>query len=317
MSEQCRLVLAGRRILALGAVILAFMSPVSAESLRDGSADAPLRVMLIPADGGTASGTRADFQPLFDAISRDTGLHFELRVGDSYAAVIEAMKRDLVELAWLGPVSYVLARAAGAAELLAVSVTDGESVYHAGIFVPADAAIGEIAELRGKRVAFGDVNSASSFTFQVAMMQEAGLDPARDLGAVRITGSHAASLSALAEGRVDAACLSIPSYLRAVDRGAVDPDRFRVLARSAPIPNPPMAVHRRLPQALKARLRDAFGSLHEAPGVRPAMIRGYGGKQVDRYDPGFPESAFDGPAETLARIGDDTRAAMLRKAGQR
>ena len=317
MSAHRRLAAAGCLILALAAALLAPVSPLSAESLRDGSVEAPLRVMLIPADGGTASGTQADFQPLFNAITRDTGLHFELRVGDSYAAVIEAMKRDLVELAWFGPVSYVQARAAGAAELLAVSVTDGESAYHAGIFVPADAAVAEIADLRGKRVAFGDVNSASSFTFQVAMMLDAGLDPARDLAAVRITGSHAASLSALAEGHVDAACLSFPSFLRALDRGSVDAERFRVLARSVPIPNPPMAVNSRLSESLKTQLREAFGSVHEAPGIRPEMIRGYGGKQVDRYDPDFPESAFDVPAETLARIGDDTRVAMLRKAGQR
>jgi len=33
----------------------------------------------------------------------------------------------------------------------------------------------------------------------------AGLDPAKDLAAIRMTGSHAKSLKALAEGRVDAA----------------------------------------------------------------------------------------------------------------
>lgn len=301
----------------LSVVLLGAAWPSSAAAPRDGSDEAPLRVMLIPADGGTASGTRADFAPLFEAVTRDTGLHFELRVGDSYAAVIEAMKRDLVELAWFGPVSYVQARAAGAAELLAVSVKDGESVYHAGIFVPVDAPMSGIADLRGRRVAFGDINSASSFTVQVAMMLEAGLDPATELAAIHLTGSHAASLAALAEGRVDAACLSFPSYARAVNRGVIDAARFRVLVRSEGIPNPPMALHSGLPAALKQRLRAAFGRVHRAEGIRPEMIRGYGGMQVDRYDADFPEAAFDKPAAMLTRIGDDTRTAMLRRAAQR
>lgn len=305
----------GRVTAALSLMVLALL-PLTLHAV-DGSAGQPLRVMLIPADGGTASGTRADFAPLFRAITRDTGIHFDLRVGDSYSAVVEAMKGGLVEIAWFGPVAYVQARAAGAAELLAVSVTGGESVYYAGIIVPADSPITGVSDLAGRRVAFGDVNSASSFTFQVAMMLDAGVDPASDLSEIRLTGSHAASLAALQQGRVDAACLSFPSFLRAIDSGNVAPDRFRVLARSVAIPNPPMAMHTALPTALKQRLRAAFGQVHQAEGIRPEMIRGYGGKRVDRYDPEFPEAAFDQPADVLQRIDDDLRAAMLRKAAQR
>jgi phosphonate transport system substrate-binding protein len=287
-----------------------------AAAAERGSAERPLRVMLIPADGGTASGTRADFAPLFNAVSRDTGLQFELRVGQSYSAVIEAMKAGQIDLAWFGPVAYVQAREAGAAELLAVSVLDGESVYYAGIFVPRDAPLQTLEDLRGRAVSFGDINSSSSFTYQVAMLLEAGLDPARDLGAIRLTGSHAASLSALAEGQVDAACLSFESYARAVNNGVIAPDAFRVLARSDPIPNPPMALYTGLPTALKQRLREAFGRVHQAPGISAEMIRGYGGKRVDRYDTAFPEAAFDRPAATLSRISDEVRTAILRKAGQ-
>lgn len=292
---------------------LAWPSTAEARGPR-GSEQAPLRVMLIPADGGTASGTLADFAPLFTAVTRDTGLHFDLRVGQSYSAVVAALEAGLVDVAWLGPVAYVQARRAGAAELLAVSVLDGESVYYAGIFVPRDSAVREITDLRGKAVAFGDVNSGSSFTYQVAMMLEAGMDPARDLGAIRLAGSHAASLAALAEGQVDAACLSFESYLRAVDAGVIAPDALRVLVRSAPIPNPPIAMHTGLPDALKLRLREGFDRVHTRT-ANPEMIRGYGGRRVDRYDAAFPESAFDAPADTLSLITDEVRAAILRRAG--
>jgi len=304
-----------RRALAALLVLACTVSAASCGKTPE-PAQAPLRVMLIPADGGTATGTLADFAPLFEAVGEQTGLEFDLKVGQSYSAVVEAMKAGLVDVAWLGPVAYVQARDAGAAELLAVSVLDDQSVYYAAIFVPRDSPLTGIDQLRGKAVAFGDVNSGSSFTYQVAMMLEQGLDPARDLGAIRLTGSHAASLSALAEGQVDAACLSFESYLRAVDSGSVPADAFRVLARSDPIPNPPLVLHTALPAPLKRTLRQAFGRVHERV-ANPEMIRGYGGKRVDRYDAGFAEAAFDGPARTLARIDDDVRAAILRKAAER
>lgn len=282
-----------------------------------GPPPASLKVMLIPADGGTESGTRADFQPLFDAVARQTGLRFDLKVGQSYAAVVEAMKAGLIDLAWFGPTSYVQARAAGAAELLAVSVQDGESVYYAGIFVARNSAIAGLKDLRGQRIAFGDVNSSSSFTYQVAMLLEAGVDPARDLAALRLTGSHAASLAALAEGRVDAACLSFESYLKAADRGVINPADYRVLARSDAIPNPPLAMATRLPAELKAKLRAAFAVAHQVPGVKPGSIRGYGGKPVDRYDVTVSESQFDRPAAMFARISAEQRADILRAAASK
>ncbi|MET0291333.1 MAG: phosphate/phosphite/phosphonate ABC transporter substrate-binding protein [Steroidobacteraceae bacterium] len=282
-----------------------------------GDAAQPLRVLLIPADGGTDAGTRADFEPLFAAVGRETGLKFDLRVGQSYGAVVEALKAGLVDVAWLGPVAYVQARSAGAAELLAVSVTDSSSTYYAAIFVRKDAPVRTLADLRGRKVAFGDVNSASSFTYQIAMLQQAGVDPAAALGALRITGSHAASLAALAEGQVDAACLSFESFSRAAEHGTIDPADYRVLARSEPIPNPPLVLSTRLPPAQKDQLRDAFANVHHAAGISAEMVRGYGGKRVDRYDTTFPDSAFDRPAATLSTIDDTMRTAILRKAAQR
>jgi phosphonate transport system substrate-binding protein len=304
------------RRLLVALTALAFI-PSAFAAPNDGSPQRPLRVMLIPADGGTATGTLADFKPLFDAITADSGLHFSLRVGSSYSAVVEAMKGGLIEIAWFGPVAYVQAREAGAAELLAVSVRDGESSYYAGIFVRANAPIKTLVDLRGRRMSFGDINSTSSFSYQVAMLLEAGLDPARDLSELRITGSHAASLAALSSQLVDAACLSFNSYLRAVDAGSVRAEDYRVLARSEAIPNPPLAMSTALPKAIKQQLKTAFARVHQAGHIAAASLRGYGNSAVDRYDAAFPEAAFDRPAQMLERIGDQELGAILHKAGQR
>lgn len=297
------------------AAALAF--PSHAQSVADGSRERPLRVLLIPADGGTESGTKADYAPVFNAVSRATGLNFELKVGQSYGAVVEGMCGQLADIAFFGPVSYVQAHKRGCAQLLAVGVEKGASIYSAGMFAKADAPMTSIDDLKGKRVAFGDVNSASSFTFQVAMLLDAGIDPAKDLGAVRMTGSHASSLAALVQGQVDVASLSFDSYEKAVKQGVADPKAIKVIAKSMAIPYPPLALNSKLPDALKTRLKEAFQTVHKAPGVTPEMIRGYGGAKIERYDTKFSEKEFNVAAEKLALLTDDLKGRILTKAAER
>ncbi len=279
-----------------------------------GSKSAPLRVMLVPADGGTEQGTRADYEPLFNAITKDTGLHFNIKVGQSYNAVVEAAVGKKIDIAFFGPITYHQARQRGAVELLAVAVSKGKSVYYSGIFVAKESGIGSLTDLKGKSVAFGDVNSTSSFNFPLAMIIDAGLDPVKDLGKVNMTGSHANSLTALAAGKVDAACASVTSYEKAVKGGQIDPQKVVLLATSEPIPYPPLALHKDLPAPLKKTLKDAFNTIHTQPQIKPEMIRGYGGKKVDRYDANYPEAEFDKAMGKLAKVTENLKAELLKKA---
>ncbi|WP_129790755.1 phosphate/phosphite/phosphonate ABC transporter substrate-binding protein [Sphingosinicella sp. CPCC 101087] len=273
-----------------------------------------LRVILIPADGGTEDGTKADYEPIFEAVSRMTGLDFDIRVGQSYATVVEALCNNGADIAFVGPVTYIQARERGCADLLAVGVEDNQSIYFAGLFTKATSPIRSIADLRGKQVSFGDVNSTSSFIYPMAMIIDAGLDPVRDLGTIRMTGSHADSLAALVHGQADVAALSFDSFEKAVGENAVDPSTIRVIAKSPPIPYPPLIMNSRLSADLKSKLRDAFARVNTAPGVTPEMIRGYGGKQVDRYDTAITPDQFDVAGAVMARLDDSLKAAILRKA---
>lgn len=287
--------------------------PASAE--RTGAAGSPLRVLLIPADGGTEDGTRADFLPLFNAITRTSGIHFDVQTGQSYSAVIEGMCAGQAEIAWLGPVSYVEAHKRGCADLLAIEERDGSSTYYAGVFVSRDSGIDTPDDLIGKSIALGSQHSASSFSYPLAMLSKAGVDPLRDLDAVRITGSHANSLLALQNGLVDAAGASFISFERAVNQGGLSASGFRLLIKSDPIPNPPIAMHPGLSPSVKASLRSSLGSVHEMPGIRPESIRGYGGKQVDRYNIDASDELFEAMASTIGFIDTDYQAAILLKSG--
>jgi len=241
-------------------------------------------------------------------------LHFTVSTGQSYAAVIEAMCAGLTDVVWYGPASYIEARDRGCAQLLAVEERNGSSTYYAGLFVAADSDVNSVFDLSGGSLALGSSHSASSFAYPLVMLREDGLDPLKDLSALRITGSHTNSLLALKNGLVDAAGASFVSFERAVNQGSLDPRAFRVLTKSKPIPNPPIAMNTALPADIKAKLKRAMANVHEAEGIGPAAIRGYGGKLVDRYNTEVDETLFDSVISATSFLDDDYMAAILRKA---
>lgn len=288
-----------------------------AKAQHDGSTSRPLRVVLVPADGGTEDGTKKDFQPIFNAISQATGLQFDLKVGQNYSAVVEAMCAGAADIAWFGPVTYLQARSRGCAELLALAVRGGDSVYYSGIFARKDADINNIRDLKGKRIALGDPNSTSSFNVPVAMMLANGVNPARDAAAIHLAGSHANVLKALSEGIVDAGGASFDSFEKAVNAKAIDPTQLKVVAKSAPIPYPPLAIHPKVNEGVKAKLRDAFNRIDKLPGISKDQIRGYGGSRVDGYTARVSEADMAEAGKLFELVTDQVKTDILKKASAR
>lgn len=297
-------------MLGIGPILVALLLALTGCPASTSSSNT-IKVVLIPADGGTASGTLADFKPLFATLSESTGMTFDISVTQSYSAAVEALCSGSADMAFVGPAAYLQAHARGCADLLAVGVHGGKSLYYSGIFVPRGSRMRSLADLKGKRMAFGDLNSTSSFLMPMAMMIEAGIDPARDLAAVRLTGSHPNSLAALRAGEVDAAALSFDSFDRALRAGVPGIETFRVLARSAPMPYPPFVASTRLAPARRALLRKGFDRLaaHD--------LTGYAGRKLDGYTTTAAQGPFDELAARLAPVDAERKAAILRRAGGR
>ncbi|HLK57337.1 MAG TPA: phosphate/phosphite/phosphonate ABC transporter substrate-binding protein [Chthonomonadaceae bacterium] len=287
---------------------------VPSDNLRDGSAEHPLVLILLPAPGRSAGNLLGGMKPAFDAITASTSLHFEAKAADSYASVVEGMVTRKGDLAYMGPYIYLQAKKRGAAELLAVAVRSGHSYYDGAIFVRKDSGINAISDLKGKSVAFGDVNSTSSFNYPCAMMLNAGVDPSRDLAKVFLTGSHANSMAALAAGKVDASCAEITAYESAVKNGILDPTKFKIIAQTEHIPGSPIAMYPGLPAKTKQMLRDAFRDLAHNPNLGPNGLRGSDGRPLESFDTTITDADYERVADFTVKVTDDLKAAMLRKA---
>jgi len=278
----------------------------------DGTKDNPFNVLLVPADGGTEEGTISDFKPIFNAISLATNYSFNIIVGQSYSAVVEGICSGLADFAWFGPVTYLQAKDKGCVELLAVEVRKGSSVYYSGIFTNNNnLSINNLNDLYGKKVAFGDINSTSSFVFPMAMLVESGINPIKDLSKSQLTGSHANSLKALQAGIVDAAAASFNSYEKAVRQGSIIANEFKIIAKSDPIPNPPLAMSVNLPKIVKDTIRYEISQLHNNPNIKEGMLRGYGGKKVDYYDTSITDKDMLPALKKMLLIDNDFKKAIL------
>src|ERR1041384_46145 len=138
-----------------------------------GGADKVLRLSMIPTtDPGKMARESA---PLVSYLEQALGAKVELTVPLNYAAVVEAFGADKVDIAYFGGFTYVQARKRFAAQPLVQR--DRDQAFHSLFITQADAAIGSLADLAGKRFAFGDVNSTSEHLMPEYYLRESHVDP--------------------------------------------------------------------------------------------------------------------------------------------
>ena len=96
-----------RRLLtgALTAAALALAAPALAQSCDDPKA---LKFSIIPTQETVRELTL--YKPVMDLLSKNTGKKIEFYMPTSYASVVEALMGKWVDVAMLGPESYVLAK---------------------------------------------------------------------------------------------------------------------------------------------------------------------------------------------------------------
>jgi len=230
------------------------------------AADRLLRVSMIPTTD--PSKMLRDSAPLVSRLEKVTGLKVELTIPQNYAAVVEAMVQEQVDLAHLGGFTFVQAnRRAGAVPLVQ---RERDREFHSKFITARDDVRG-LADLRGKRFAFGDVNSTSGHLMPAHFLRKAGVDPAVVDEAI-YTGGHDATALAVAERRVDAGALDEAVWERLTREGKIDPTKVRVFWTTPPFVDYVWAVRKGLDPALAGKVAEAFLALDPArPEDRPIL----------------------------------------------
>lgn len=230
-----------------------------------------LRIGLVPAEDPRL--IIADNEALIDSLRASLGMEIKPYVATDYNGVIEALRAKKLEVALLGPFSYVLAASITEVDPIAVPETQRQGAsYRALIIARKDRNIRSLADLKGKTFAFVDPSSTSGHLFPKSAMLRAGLNPDTDLRAI-FAGSHDASVLAVQNGKVDAAAVADSLFQAAVARGVLKADELVIVWTSDPIPGAPAVIRRDLPEPLKQRIRAAFAAMHDVPWAKGTVIK--------------------------------------------
>lgn len=116
------------------------------------------------------------FIPLANYLSKKTGIKIKIKVGSSYYEHIQYIGSGKVDIAYMGPASYVkLINRYGEKPVLAQLEVNGHSYFQGNIITRKNSGINSLADIKNKTFAFGDPNSTMSYIVPHYMLHQAGV----------------------------------------------------------------------------------------------------------------------------------------------
>jgi phosphonate transport system substrate-binding protein len=144
----------------------------------------------------------------------------QLKIYKTYDEAIDALVAGQADFVRFGPAPYVLAKEKNPGiELLAMENEKGEKRFKGYVVVAEKSDIKTLADLKGKRFAFGDVNSTIGRYLIQAELVKAGIR-ARDLKGFRYLDRHDKVAKAVEVGEFDAGSIKAET-LKAAAPGAL------------------------------------------------------------------------------------------------
>lgn len=206
---------------------------------------------------------KADWQPLIDDMAKQTGLKVTAFFAPDYAGIIEGMRFNKVQVAWLGNKSAMEAVDRANGEVFAQMVNaDGTQGYYSHLIVHKDSPIQSLEDVlkNGKSLSFGngDPNSTSGFLvpgFYVFAKNK--IDAKQHFKVVR-SANHETNALAVANKQVDVATNNSENLGKIQER---QPEKFkdiRIVWTSPLIPLDPLVMHKELPAATKEKIKTFF-----------------------------------------------------------
>lgn len=261
-----------------------------------------LRIGFIPSENGHQMYLKVT--PLVKALSTAMGMRVAPFIATDYPGVIEAMRSQKLDAAFLAPLAYVIAEKKAEARLLLKVVRHGSDVFYSAIIVRKDSGIRGLKELKGKTFAFGDPLSMAGTIFPQMLLRESGVDPLKDLVRLAPAGHDVTVFNVFnKEAAAGAVFANDPIgkegawslFLKTPeDRAQIVP-----IAMSKAIPNDTFCVRRDLDEAVAQKLQKAILGLSRTPTGRALFYDIY---HIDGFKPAKPAD-YDSVRQAVKALG--------------
>ncbi|MBG9810867.1 phosphonate-binding protein [Bacillus endophyticus] len=233
----------------------------------EGAEKKELTVQFVPSQN--ADTLEAKAKPLEKLLSDELDRPVKVSVSTDYNTIVEAMASKKVDVGFLPPTAYVLAKDQGAADVIlqaqryGVNDKDGSPTdelvdsYKSMFIVKKDSGIDSLEDLKGKKIGYQNVTSSAGYVWPAASLMDVGLDPLKDVQPVTLKGHDQAVISLL-NGDIDAA-VTFQDARTIVQKDYEDVfDQTKVIHYTEPIPNDTVAVQSDMDEDLRKDIQEAF-----------------------------------------------------------
>jgi len=268
----------GKRIVVGATALVAAMGigMISSTAALGASCENPdsLTFAMIPTEESVAELQL--YKPVTERLARLTGKKIEFFMPTSYASVVEGLLSKFVDVAVLGPYSYVIANSKD--EDIEVFATyakkpgylQEEGPGYKGVLISKKGSgFKTIADLKGALVGLTDPGSTSgNLVPRVVFAQVVNMDFDDYFKKSVYTGSHELSTVAVHQGKVDAAFVASHRFDNVVTKGDVKLEDFNIIWSSPAIPQDPFVYRSPLCDDIKSNIRETFLGLKDDPSAK-------------------------------------------------
>ena len=220
---------------------------------------------------------KADWQPLLDDMAKQTGLKINAFFASDYAGLIEAMRFNKMQVAWLGNKSAMEAvdRANGEVFMQTTSY-DGSDGYYSHLVASADSPLNTVADViaNAKDLTFGngDPNSTSGFLVPGYYVFAKNNASASDFKRT-VNASHETNALAVANKQVDVATNNTENLDKLKTSAPDKLKEIKVIWKSPLIPGDPIVWRKNLSESTKDKVYDFFMTYGKTPEEKAVLAR--------------------------------------------
>ncbi|HXC31776.1 MAG TPA: phosphate/phosphite/phosphonate ABC transporter substrate-binding protein [Verrucomicrobiae bacterium] len=233
--------------------VLAAICILAGPALR--SADRTITIGLIP--DGLSQEDRA---PLQDYLTKAMGRPVKLDTPERYADTVARLEDGTYDFACLGALMYVRSRTKIGVVPLVQRSSDLQ--FHSVFITGAASSIHSLADVKGKKFAFGDVNSASGHMFPYRELVKAGINPDTDLQ-VQFSGADTVTAALVESGAVDVGALDESVLGSMISTGKINISKVRIFYTSKPFVDYVFVARKGVPESEREKFAQALLDLKE------------------------------------------------------
>lgn len=219
-----------------------------------------LRVSAIPDESPTE--LQRKFKPLGEYLEKKLGMKVEFTPVTDYAASVEGLINNKLDLVWFGGFTFVQAKVRSNNQVIPLVQREEDEKFKS-VFITTRNDITRLQDLKGKTFTFGSESSTSGHLMPRSYLLADHINPESDMKRIAFSGAHDATVAAVAGGKVDAGALNISVWEKLLSQGKVDANVVHVFYTTLGYYDYNWTVRADMNPALRKKLADAFLALNK------------------------------------------------------